>query len=503
MSNPIFSQSIAELKPIPDFIREPGGIWNLPMQLHLGNHGPGCAQLPDSAGVADQDQAYGSDRHMAECGDGARRTPIANGPRGKEKDSIDVLGDESATKRKAIAIDRRRARSTGWRLSPFRLLLFLAFSILSLQATRNSHQFAAVVGTITAWNFGEWAAIPSGDAPARPVTERARSDRLAPRPIAFGAVTPGALLGRVGPVFTEMTGEGRTIGLGEDPLWFPHEAAQFAGQPGMPDRFLSFHNGHASLFEYYHGPERKVYTDPRLEVAGADLFRGYTDLEKRIRKDTAGLGGRSSMRWAVRSSLWTTNITGKSARRYFAAPNGAASGSTPSRRCSFMTHTLRSSGHMPSISRPGISVPIPSMESRGTAELAASRQGLQELCARRWPARGRARPAILWLGLDDARRCCGESRTRPMPGNSWARSSCLANSQPSRSHGFASRLTRFSICRWYVRPMHFGVRSISRLATSRRSDRLQIAYDFRLMTEAVLPVLDSSPRSVQSTCTSP
>ena len=91
----------------------------------------------------------------------------------------------------------------------------------------------------------------------------------------------GAGLGRLGP-FYEMTGERRTIGLGEEPLFFPHEAAQFAGRPEMPERFLSFHNGHASLFEYYHGPERKVYTDPRLEVAGAELFERYSDLEKAI-----------------------------------------------------------------------------------------------------------------------------------------------------------------------------------------------------------------------------
>ena len=85
-----------------------------------------------------------------------------------------------------------------------------------------------------------------------------------------------------------MTGEGRVIGLGEEPLWFPHEAAQFAGKPGMPDRFLSFHNGHASLFEYYHGPERKVYTDPRLEVAGADLFKRYIELEQLTQADQPG-----------------------------------------------------------------------------------------------------------------------------------------------------------------------------------------------------------------------
>ena len=48
----------------------------------------------------------------------------------------------------------------------------------------------------------------------------------------------------------------------------------------MPKRFLSFHNGHASLFEYYHGPERKVYTDPRLEVAGPELFTRYMELER-------------------------------------------------------------------------------------------------------------------------------------------------------------------------------------------------------------------------------
>ena len=88
-----------------------------------------------------------------------------------------------------------------------------------------------------------------------------------------------------------MTGEGRVVSLGEEPVFFAHEAARFAGEPGMPSRFLSFHNGHASLFEYYHGPERKVYTDPRLEVAGADLFKSYIDLGDTAQKGPARLGG--------------------------------------------------------------------------------------------------------------------------------------------------------------------------------------------------------------------
>ncbi len=35
MSNPIFSKNIAELMPIPDFIRSTTGLWNLPIQLHF------------------------------------------------------------------------------------------------------------------------------------------------------------------------------------------------------------------------------------------------------------------------------------------------------------------------------------------------------------------------------------------------------------------------------------------------------------------------------------
>ncbi len=85
-----------------------------------------------------------------------------------------------------------------------------------------------------------------------------------------------------------MTGEGRTVALGEEPYFFPHEAARFAGRPEMPERFLSFHNGHASLFEFYHGPGRKVYTDPRLEVAGPDLYTQYIRLRDSITNRSPG-----------------------------------------------------------------------------------------------------------------------------------------------------------------------------------------------------------------------
>src|SRR6185312_3969891 len=151
-------------------------------------------------------------------------------------------------------------------------------------------QFAAVVGSVTAWNFAEWAAaVRRRSAERRGAGAAAVSARgvLMPRLVAAAAIL--AVFAWVGSgLFYRMTGEGRTIGLGEEPLFFAHEAARFAGRPEMPHHFLSFHNGHASLFEFYHGPERKVYTDPRLEVTGASLFKEYLDLNRAIKDAEPG-----------------------------------------------------------------------------------------------------------------------------------------------------------------------------------------------------------------------
>src|SRR5262249_62163967 len=152
----------------------------------------------------------------------------------------------------------------------------------------SSHQFAGGVGSVPAWNFGEWAAALRRRRVERlgPAAVGARAV-LMPRLVAGGVIL--AVLAWVGSgVFYRMAGEGRTIGLGEEPVFFAHEAARFAGRPEMPARFISFHNGHASLFEYYNGPGRKVFTDPRLEVAGAPLFREYLDLDQSIKHNNAG-----------------------------------------------------------------------------------------------------------------------------------------------------------------------------------------------------------------------
>ena len=251
MGNPVF-KGIMELMPIPDFIASVG-LDNLPLQIHLATMGLGALSflIPLVWKAAARVEDFRSD------------APV---PKRKK------------TRKQAESEEPR------WRLSPFRLLLFAAFSLLSLRATRNSHQFAAVVGTVTAWNLGEWAA-----AVARRRAERSRDEpiRLLPRLGSTGIVA--GVLAVVGSgQFYEWTGEGRTVGWGEKPLWFPHEAVKFAGGDGMPDRFLTFHNGHAGLFEYHNGPDRKVFADARLEVMGPQTYGQDVELGAAIAGERPG-----------------------------------------------------------------------------------------------------------------------------------------------------------------------------------------------------------------------
>ncbi|MEO6807914.1 MAG: tetratricopeptide repeat protein, partial [Isosphaeraceae bacterium] len=107
------------------------------------------------------------------------------------------------------------------------------------------------------------------------------------RILTFACLTLAILSVASGKLYA-IAGEGRTVGLGEEPLWFPKDAVAFAGQEGMPTRFVCFHNGHAALYEYLNGSYGKVYTDARLEVMGPELYGRYIDLERQISGDQGG-----------------------------------------------------------------------------------------------------------------------------------------------------------------------------------------------------------------------
>ena len=263
MGNPIFNRTIAELTPIPEFIRR-HGLSSLPLKIHLVVLALGGLSflIPIAWRLF------------------APEAPPKAKPRAKPEDGAGESKPKSPKKRKPADPDAT------WRLRPFRILLYLAFGALGLQATRNSHQFSAVVGAVTAWNFAEWAA-----AIRRRSAKASEKDRptwgVAPRVLAFGAIA-GAFAFVASGAFYALAGEGRTIGLGEEPLWYPHEAAKFAGRAGMPRRMLGYHIGYPALYEYYHGPDRKVFADPRLEVIGPELYEQYIELGKAIAERRTG-----------------------------------------------------------------------------------------------------------------------------------------------------------------------------------------------------------------------
>ena len=271
MSNPIFSQNIAELTPIPEFIKRDVFLI-LPFRLHLATIALAVLSfLVPMVWVAFQKESGGQCRCPSNRPDRSHET-VAEGTGKTRKSAARAVESEP------------EIRPAAWRPSIFRLLLYVAFCYLSWQATRNSHQFAAGVGSLTAWNFAEWAAADRRPRRQRQIQRPYRRGRgVAPRVVAL-ARDRRALLWVASGRFYEASREGRTIGLGEEPLWYPHEAVKFSGGPGMPERFLGYHMGHASLYEYYFAPERKVFADARLEVIGPDLFERYMTLERRITK---------------------------------------------------------------------------------------------------------------------------------------------------------------------------------------------------------------------------
>ncbi len=277
MSNPIFAETIAELQSVPSFIASTG-LDNLPLRLHLLTAALGAASFvipivwlawTRVVDVARLPATVVADRKTRS--------------KGREKQGGRAAKPQASSKTKPTRAKATESGRVVWELSFFRLFLYLALTALSFRATRNSHQFAAVVGAITAWNFGDWAAAivarqgALGRAGTIAGALRCRGLSLATVVAVFVWVAGGW--------FYAATGEGRTIGLGEEPHWFPHRAAAFAGRPEMPPRMIGFHLGIPPLYEYMFGPERKVFIDARLEVVGERSYTRYHDLERLLVSD--------------------------------------------------------------------------------------------------------------------------------------------------------------------------------------------------------------------------
>ena len=268
MGNPIF-KNIGELKPVPTLFAEVG-FDSLPLSLHL--------LLMLLGAVSFLIPAFW--RGVTWIKD---RTTTQNVPPQPAPDKKTARSRKSSKPNSQPEPEPRADYPLRW----FRVVVYITFSGLGLTATRNSHQFAAMVGTVTAWNFAEWAA----QIRARQARLIGSNSPVNPR-VWARFITMGMLVLTIGLIgsgrFYAWSREGRTIGLGEEPVWFPHAAMRFIGGPGMPDRLIGYHNGHPSLFEYYWGPDKKVYTDARLEVMGPALYEEYLNLQTKISRNEPG-----------------------------------------------------------------------------------------------------------------------------------------------------------------------------------------------------------------------
>jgi len=164
----------------------------------------------------------------------------------------------------------------GGRAPVFRMLLAGLFSYLALQAVRNIGLFGLAAGFVLAWNLGEWtvelAAARSGPlfGPTAGLASRVVLAGVA------GLVIFTVVSGR----FFRATGEKRQFGLREMPLAYAHDAARFAGRPGLPDRALVFGLRQAAVYLFHNGPGRKLFMDGRLEVPSRSTFETYVRLNR-------------------------------------------------------------------------------------------------------------------------------------------------------------------------------------------------------------------------------
>jgi tetratricopeptide (TPR) repeat protein len=168
------------------------------------------------------------------------------------------------------------------RLSVFRLLAFGAFAGLGLLASRNQPQYALVAGVVLAWNVSDWLTTRS---------ESPYIDQAVAR-ILSSAVLVGLMLWVATGRFYAYAGEGRVVGLGEQPFWYAHGAATFAAGEGMPRHFLAYHEGQAAVLEFHMRPDQRVFVDPRLEVSPRTALEEYYEMATALGRRDAGWGER-------------------------------------------------------------------------------------------------------------------------------------------------------------------------------------------------------------------
>ena len=166
----------------------------------------------------------------------------------------------------------------------FRMILAVAFGYLGLQAIRNANLFGLVGGFVLSANLGEWASQIVAEYPA---SRPRRVITLGARVLVAGLLLLLILATVSGGVF-HATGERRGFGMFASPIAYAHDAARFAGQPGMPEHALVFSLRQAGVYLFHNGPERKVFMDGRLEVPTRATFETYLEVGRLLNTGRPG-----------------------------------------------------------------------------------------------------------------------------------------------------------------------------------------------------------------------
>jgi hypothetical protein len=176
--------------------------------------------------------------------------------------------------------------------SLFRWVLFLAFSHLAWQASRNTSIFVVVMAVIGSQNLLQFFIIQENRQLEKSKAKSKKKKRntsthvstLNKSALAISVllvVLNGSVLSGY---WTQLGKEGKYFSIKEQPDWYIHEAAIFAGQDGMPEEAFVSNIGQAAVYLYHNGPENKVFMDGRLEVASNDTYRAYITILDMMKK---------------------------------------------------------------------------------------------------------------------------------------------------------------------------------------------------------------------------
>ncbi len=443
MRNPVFSYSIAELTPVLEFLRRDHYVTlysNLSIQLHFLTLALGGAEL------SDPDRVVGRRPHDRAADGNSQHAGALRQAKECWREVIQAQAKQTPQRRAEARLATEFVPSDS-----VRRIELLEFPGDAEQSSirggcRHNHRLELRgMGGRRASPFLGTHGHTFADVPSR----RGIGARLASLLLIVGVFFWVATGG-----FYAAANEGRTLGLGEQPLWYPHQAVQFAGTEGFPPKFLSFHNGHSSLYDYYYGPERKVFADARLEVIGPQLYSRYIDLQTAI--------ARREERWSreldeIGRPVILVDLEGN-------GNVGATLLASPDWRCVWLDELAAVFVHVAYgdvVNEHAIDLgerhfrPEPNTIPRGVDALIASAKGLRNL-------------ALPLLGTEHALALMRLARimpavpvfmipTVPNPGNSSLSLKCCASvRRPNRHPGFVRPLTRSSTSQPSERPTTSG-----------------------------------------------